>query len=60
MRRGLKVGQSRPATGSNNLSRDLDWLVDQWSDSSREGKVQLVLAKIRLEDKMDRQKREAV
>lgn len=60
MRRGLKVGQSRPATGSNQLSRDLDSLLDQWSDASQEGKLQLVLAKIRLEEKAAREKREAV
>jgi hypothetical protein len=60
MRRGLKVGQTRPTTNSNQLSRDLDSLVDQWSDASPEGKVQLVIAKLRLEDKAAREKREAV
>jgi hypothetical protein len=60
MRRGLKVGQIRPTTSSNQLSRDLDSILDQWSSASPEGKLQLVFAKLRLEDKAAREKREAV
>lgn len=52
MRRGLKVGQARPATQSRTMSRDLDWVLDQWRSSSPEARLQLVLAKIRQEEKM--------
>lgn len=51
MRRGLKPWQTRPAVGANTMSKDLDWVLDQWKGSSEEVKLQLVLAKIRQEDK---------
>jgi len=51
MRRGLKVGQTRPAMQNNTMSRDLDWVLDQWRSSSPEVRQQLVLAKIRQEEK---------
>lgn len=51
MRRGLKPWQTRPASSTNSMSKDLDWVLDQWKGSSQEVKLQLVLAKIRQEDK---------
>ncbi|HWI50653.1 MAG TPA: hypothetical protein VNT01_00755 [Symbiobacteriaceae bacterium] len=52
MRRGLRVGQTRPAIQNNTMSRDLDWVLDQWRSSSPEVRQQLVLAKIRQEEKL--------
>lgn len=52
MRRGLRPGQVRPTLRSTSMSRDLDWLVDRWEDSSPEVRMQLVLAKIRAEEKL--------
>ena len=52
MRRGLKVGQARPVMQSSTMSRDLDWVLDQWRSSSPEARLQLVLAKIRQEEKL--------
>lgn len=52
MRRGQRTGQAKPAPQTNTMSRDMDWLVDQWRTSSPENKLQLVLAKIRAEEKL--------
>lgn len=52
MRRGLKAGQARPTVQTSTMSRDLDWVLDQWHSSTPEAKLQLVLAKIRQEEKM--------
>ena len=52
MRRGLKIGQTRPSVVNNGMRRDLDWLVDQWQDASPEARLQLVLSKIRHEEKV--------
>jgi hypothetical protein len=52
MRRGTRVGQARPAVQTSTMSRDLDWLLDQWHTTSPEGRLQLVLAKIRQEEKL--------
>lgn len=52
MRRGLRIGQARPEAQTRNLGRELDWVVDQWNSSSSENKLQLVLAKIRQEEKL--------
>lgn len=60
MRRGLKIGQNKPAAGNHSISRELDWLVDQWRSCSPEMRQQLVLAKIREEEKLDVKKEEAV
>jgi len=35
------------------MSRDLDWLVDQWRTSRPEERVQIVLAKIRAEERIE-------
>lgn len=35
------------------MSRDLDWLVDQWRMSRPEERVQIVLAKIRAEERIE-------
>lgn len=53
MRRGIKVGQLRPTVHRNTMSRELDWLVDQWADSPADVKLQLVLAKIRAEENLE-------
>ncbi|MDF2629698.1 MAG: hypothetical protein K0R39_3529 [Symbiobacteriaceae bacterium] len=52
MRRGHKVGQARPTVQTSTMSRDLDWVLDQWRSSTPEARLQLVLAKIRQEEKM--------
>ncbi|HYF95226.1 MAG TPA: hypothetical protein VD969_23695 [Symbiobacteriaceae bacterium] len=52
MRRGLKIGQTRPVMQSSTMSRKLDWVLDQWRSSSPEARLQLVLAKIREEEKL--------
>ncbi|HYG58227.1 MAG TPA: hypothetical protein VD902_09230 [Symbiobacteriaceae bacterium] len=52
MRRGLRIGQAKPAVQTRNLGRELDWVVDQWNDSSAETRLQLILAKIRQEEKL--------
>ncbi|HWI61932.1 MAG TPA: hypothetical protein VNT75_08850 [Symbiobacteriaceae bacterium] len=52
MRRGMKVGQARPVAQTSTMSRDLDWVLDQWRSSSPETRLQLVLAKIRQEEKL--------
>lgn len=61
MRRGLKVGQNRPAQQPSSMARELDWLLDEWRTSSPEARLQLVLAKIRQEDKLaGKAKQEAI
>lgn len=61
MRRGPKVGQLRPTVHRNTMSRELDWLVDQWADSPADVKLQLVLAKIRAEENAEeRDKRKII
>ncbi len=60
MRRGLRFGQTRPSYHPNTLSRDLDWVLDQWRDSSPEVKMQLVLAKIRHEEKSEDESKKRV
>jgi len=57
MRRGPRVGQTKPVMSNNTMSRELDWLLDQWQDSSPEARLQLVLAKIRQEEKLEEAKR---
>lgn len=52
MRRGQRIGQARPTVQTSTMSRDMDWLLDQWQASSAENKLQLVLAKIRQEEKL--------
>jgi len=43
------------------MSRELDWLVDQWADSPADVKLQLVLAKIRAEENAEeRDKRKII
>jgi hypothetical protein len=41
------------------MSRELDWLVDQWRDASPETRQQLVLEKIRREEKLKTKPAEA-
>jgi len=40
----------------STMSRELDWLVDQWRVSSPEERLQIVLAKIRAEDRLELEK----
>lgn len=56
MRRGLKIGQTRPTTPSNTLGHEYDWMLEQWKSSSPEVRQQLVLAKIRQEEQMAKEK----
>lgn len=60
MRRRFQAGRNRPAVSNNQFSRDLDWLVDRWSESSPEVRLQLVLAKIRHEEKESEQQNRQV
>ncbi|MEW8978505.1 MAG: hypothetical protein AB2385_08890 [Symbiobacterium sp.] len=53
MRRPIKQRPIRPDYRSRRLSRELDWLVDQWQSSSPEERLQLVLAKIRAEERIE-------
>ncbi|HEY8346684.1 MAG TPA: hypothetical protein VIL07_05325 [Symbiobacteriaceae bacterium] len=53
MRRGIRPTQLKLNTRRSTMSRDLDWLVDQWNDSPADVKLQLVLAKIRAEESME-------
>lgn len=52
MRRPIKQKPKRNSLTPSTMSRDLDWLVDQWRTSRPEDRLQLVLAKIRAEEKM--------
>lgn len=52
MRRYNKFLQARPSATTNSMSKDLDWVLDEWNTSSPEAKLQLVLAKIRHEEKL--------
>lgn len=52
MRRHNKFLQVRPSATTNVMSKDLDWVLDEWTTSSPEAKLQLVLAKIRHEEKL--------
>jgi hypothetical protein len=60
MRRGLKIGQTRPVMGTNHMGKEMDWLLDQWNESSQDVKLQLVLAKIRAEEKSTKEGQRAV
>lgn len=53
MRRPIKHRPVRPEYGPTTMSRDLDWLVDQWRMSRPEERVQIVLAKIRAEERIE-------
>lgn len=52
MRRPIKQKPETPRYAPTTMSRDLDWLVDQWRTSSPEDRLQIVLAKIRAEEKI--------
>ncbi len=51
MRRPIKNRPQKPTFAATTMSRDLDFLVDQWRNSRPEDRVQIVLAKIRAEEK---------
>lgn len=52
MRRPMKIGQAKPAVATRTLGREMDWLLDQWNTASASDRLQLVLAKIRQEEKL--------
>lgn len=52
MRRPIKNRPPKAQVVPTTMSRDLDWLVDQWRSSRPEDRLQIVLAKIRAEEKM--------
>jgi hypothetical protein len=52
MRRSLRRVQVKPAAQSRTMTHEFDWMVDQWTGASPEMKLQLVLAKIRQEEKL--------
>lgn len=52
MRRHMKVNQARPEVATRTMSRELDWLLDEWQGSSPEEKQRLVLAKMKQEEKL--------
>ncbi len=53
MRRPIRQRPIRPQHSPNTISRELDWLVDQWRVSSPEERLQIVLAKIRAEERLE-------
>lgn len=52
MRRPMKHRSQKMSSAPSTMSRDLDWLVDQWISSRPEDRLQIVLAKIKAEEKM--------
>jgi hypothetical protein len=52
MRRPMKHRPQKLSHAPSSMSRDLDWLVDQWRASRPEERLQIVLAKIRAEEKI--------
>lgn len=52
MRRPLRSKPQKPTYAPSTMSRELDWLVDQWRNTRPEDRLQVVLAKIRAEDKL--------
>lgn len=52
MRRPIKNRPAKPEFAPSSMSRELDWLVDQWRSSKPEERLQIVLAKIRAEEKI--------
>lgn len=54
MRRPIKQRPQKVAFGATTMSRELDWLVDQWRDSRPEERLSIVLAKIRAEERIDK------
>lgn len=53
MRRPIKNRPAKPTFSPSSMSRELDWLVDQWRSSKPEERLQIVLAKIRAEEKIN-------
>ena len=52
MRRPIKHKPPKLQAAPTTMSRDLDWLVDQWRASRPEDRLQIVLTKIRAEEKL--------
>lgn len=59
MRRRRPLNSKTPGATPSTMSRELDWLVDQWRDASPETRQQLVLEKIRREEKLKTKPAEA-
>lgn len=55
MRRPIRQRPVRPEHTHSTMSRELDWLVDQWRVSSPEERLQIVLAKIRAEERLEKE-----
>ncbi len=56
MRRPIRQRPVRREHMPSTMSRELDWLVDQWRVSSPEERLQIVLAKIRAEERLELEK----
>lgn len=52
MRRPPMRKPQKPSYTPTRMSRELDWLVDQWRTSRPEERLQIVLAKIRAEERL--------
>lgn len=60
MRRPIRQRPVRPEPASGTMSRELDWLVDQWQSSRPEERLQIVLAKIRAEERLEEERQKAL
>ncbi len=58
MRRPIRQRPIRPEYSPGTMSRELDWLVDRWQSSRPEERLQIVLAKIRAEERLEEERRE--
>lgn len=59
MKRPIRQRPTRPEHKVRSLRPELDWLVDRWQSSSLEERLQLVLAKIRAEERLEEEQRAA-
>jgi len=53
MRRPIRAKAPKANFAPTTMSRELDHLVDQWRNSRPEDRLQIVLAKIRAEEKAE-------
>jgi septum formation topological specificity factor MinE len=53
VRRPIRHKAQRASHVPSTMSRELDWLVDQWQSSRPEERLQIVLAKIRAEERLE-------
>lgn len=52
MRRPVKNKPPKLGYAAKTMNRELDWLVDQWRTSRPEDRLQIVLAKIKAEERL--------